>query len=83
MTNAFRIIAEILKGRDIFEDSGVDERIILWHVNPLLGNGLLKHVSEVMAETSIPRQHVRKRFRYNDWIKVVKVVHTATKDTRK
>jgi hypothetical protein len=37
----------------------------MWHVNPLLGNGELKHVSEVMTETSIPRQHVHKRICYN------------------
>jgi hypothetical protein len=40
-------------------------KLILWHVNQLLGNGLLKRVSEVMTEASIPRQHVHKCFRYN------------------
>jgi hypothetical protein len=43
----------------------------------LLGNGLLKHVSEVMRETSIPRQRVQKRFRCDGW---VMIFHTATKD---
>jgi hypothetical protein len=38
---------------------------ILRHVNPLLGYSLLKHVSEVMTETSSPRQHIQKCFRYN------------------
>jgi hypothetical protein len=50
----------------------------LWYVNPLLGNGSLKHVSEVMTEPSIPRQSIQKRFRCKGRIKIV---HTATKDT--
>jgi hypothetical protein len=37
---------------------------VLWHVNPLLVNGLLKHVSNITTETSSPRQHTQKRFRY-------------------
>jgi predicted SprT family Zn-dependent metalloprotease len=42
----------------------------------MLGNGLLKHVSEVMTETVIRRQRVQKSFRYNG---KVKIVQTATK----
>jgi hypothetical protein len=33
-----------------------------------------------MTETSIPRQHIQKRFHYNGY---VKVVQTPTKDIRK
>jgi hypothetical protein len=37
----------------------------------------LKHIAEVMSETSIPRQHIQICFRWNGY---VEVVHTATID---
>jgi hypothetical protein len=52
--------------------------LITYHVNLLLSNGLLKHISEVMREILIPRQHVYKCFHYNGW---VKIVHTDQKMT--
>jgi hypothetical protein len=56
----------------------------MWHVNPLLDNGLLKHVSKVMTEASIPRQHIQKHFHYNGYLKIVHTDRkTRSNDNRK